>query len=124
MNKAISPVVFNVITIVALLYCVYQVAVVAPENTMPATNEALLILREVAGENDAVDETLPLRLAKDQERRRRLSNYLVVTMSIAVLANAFANRLGRQRQKANASEIRNLEAELRGVKSRRASNEG
>lgn len=124
MGNLNQPVIFNIITIATLLFCIYQVVEIAPGRTMPATDEALQILARLSQENDVADVTLALGLANDQVRRQRLTYSLVVTMSIAILANAIANLLGRQRQRTNVARIRNLEAELRGERSRRASNEG
>ena len=45
-----------------------------------------------------------------------LSTYLIVTMIIAILANVIANYLGRGRQHANTVRIRELEAELHGLR--------
>lgn len=120
MGKPIRPVIFNIITIAALLIALVQLLIVAPGRTTPTTNEAVQLLVELGQESDAVDETLSVRLAADQERRRWFTNSMTVTMSIAVLANVIANHLGRGRQRRNLDRIRRLEAELHGLQTRRS----
>ena len=112
MNEPIRPVVFNVITIAALLIALAQLVLVFPMYTMPATTEAIQLLEELAQESDAVEETLIDLLANDLMRRRWLGNSMIVTMGIAILANVIANHLGRGRQRVNVARIRQLEADL------------
>ena len=119
MGKLIRPVIFNIITIAALLIALVQLLIIAPGRTTPTTTEAVQLLGELARENDAVDESLGVRLATDQERRRWFSNSITVTMGIAILANIIANHLGRGRQRRNLDRIRRLEAELHGLQARR-----
>lgn len=123
MAKLIQPTVFNIITIAALLFCLVQV-LTSLERTMSATTEAVQLIVEHAPESDAVDETSSLRLAADQEWRLGLNNSMSVTAVIAILANILANYLGRRRHRMNHDRIRQLEAELRGLRSRRSSSEG
>ena len=117
MNERIRPVVFNVITIAALLIALVQLVLVSPMYTMPATTEALQLLAEIAQKSDAADESLITLLSNDLMRRRWLGNGMIVTMGIAILANVIANNLGRGRQRMNQDRIRRLEAELYGMRS-------
>ena len=117
MNERIRPVVFNVITIAALLIALVQLVLVSPMYTMPATAEAIQLLVELAQESDAVEETLIALLAGDVSRRKWLGNGMIVTMGIAILANGIANYLGRGRQRMNQDRIRQLEAELQAMRS-------
>lgn len=117
MNERIRPVVFNVVTIAALLIALVQLVLVSPMYTMPATAEAIQLLAELARENEAVDESLITLLENDVMRRRLLGNGMIVTMGIAILANVVANYLGRGRQRMNVDRIRRLEAELDGMRS-------
>ena len=57
-----------------------------------------------------------MRLAAEQEQRLRLANYLFVALMVAILANVFANYLGRGRHFENTARIRELEAEIRGMR--------
>ena len=117
MNERIRPVVFNVVTIAALLIALVQLVLVSPMYTMPATAEAIQLLAELAQENEAVDESVITLLENDVMRRRLLGNGMIVTMGIAILANVVANYLGRGRQRMNVDRIRRLEAELDGMRS-------
>ena len=117
MNEPIRPVVFNVITIAALLIALAQLVLVFPMYTMPATTEAIQLLGELAQESDAVEETLIELLANDLVRRKWLGNGMIVTMCIAILANVIANHLGRGRQRMNQARIRQLEADLQSMRS-------
>ena len=117
MNEGIRPVVFNVVTIAALLIALVQLVLVSPMYTMPATAEAIQLLAELARENEAVDESVITLLELDVMRRRLLGNGMIVTMGIAILANVVANYLGRGRQRMNLDRIRRLEAELDGMRS-------
>ena len=120
MEKLIRPVIFNIITIAALLIALVQLVIVAPGRTTPTTTEAVQLLVELAQESDAVDETLSVRLATDQERRQWFSSSMIVTMAFAILANVIANHLGRRRQRMNVARIRRLEAELHRLRLRRS----
>ena len=117
MNEPIRPVVFNVITIAALLIALAQLVLVFPMYTMPATTEAIQLLIELAQESDAVEESLIELLANDLMRRKWLGNGMIVTMTIAILANVIANDLGRGRQRMNQARIRQLEADLDAMRS-------
>ncbi|MYC95491.1 MAG: hypothetical protein F4X14_11015 [Caldilineaceae bacterium SB0661_bin_32] len=117
MNGRIRPVVFNVITIAALLIALVQLVLISPMYAMPATTEATQLLVALAQESDAVEESLITLLANDLMRRKWLGNGMIVTMGIAILANVIANYLGRGRQRVNQGRIRQLEAELDGMRS-------
>ncbi|MCZ0938708.1 MAG: hypothetical protein OXJ55_08740 [Caldilineaceae bacterium] len=120
MANLIRPVTFNILTIAALLFALVQIVILAPGRTTPTTTEAIQLLAELAREDNAVDETLSVRLTADQEQRQWLNNNMIVTITIAILANIVANYLGRGRQRTNQDRIRQLEAELYGLQSRRA----
>ena len=120
MEKLIRPVIFNIITIAALLFALVQMLIVAPGRTTPTTTEAVQLLAELARESDAVDQNLSVRLETDQARRRWFSNSMIVTMAVAILANLIANHLGRGRQRTNVARIRRLEEELHELQSRRS----
>ncbi len=117
MKEPIRPVVFNVITIAALLIALAQLVLVFPMYAMPATTEAIQLFEELAQESDAVEETLIELLANDLVRRKWLGNGMIVTMCIAILANVIANYLGRGRQRMNQARIRQLEADLQAMRS-------
>ncbi len=117
MNERIRPVVFNVITIAALLIALAQLVLVSPMYAMPATTEAIQLLVELAQERDVVEENLIELLADDLMRRKWLGNGMIVTMGVAILANVIANYLGRGRQRMNQAKIRHLEAELHAMRS-------
>ena len=119
MDKLIQPVVFNIITIAASLFCLFHVLTVQ-NRLLPATTEALQLIVEHAPQSDAVDDTLSLRLATDHEWRLSLWNSVSVTVVVVILANAIAYYLGRGRQRMNRDRIRQLEAELGGLQSRRS----
>lgn len=106
------PVVFNVITIVAMLFSLFQVAA-GSSGDMSSNAEAVQFLEELAEGGVEVDGALISGLAADQDMRSRLANYLIVTMVIAIVANVIANYLGRGRHATNLARIRELETELR-----------
>ncbi len=120
MGKLIQPITFNIITIAALLIALVQLLLVAPGRTTPTTTEAVQLLVELAQDSDAVDESLSVRLANDQERRRLFNFSMTITMGIAIVANVIANYLARGRHSRNLDRIRRLEAELQGLQARRS----
>lgn len=123
MDGVVRPVVFNVITVAALLFSLAQLMFLAPARMTATTDEAIGILAELAEEEDGVYETLHARLQIDKQRRQLLIAGLTATMMIAILANVVANRLGRKRQYTNVARIRQLEMELQRARSRRLQNE-
>ncbi len=106
------PVVFNVLTIVAMLFAMFQV-IAGASGPGTRTAEVIQLLEGLANDGVLEDDTLVPGLYSDQEMRSQLDNYLMVTMAIAIVANFIANYLGRGRHHSNLSRIRELEAELR-----------
>lgn len=120
MEKLIQPIIFNIITIAALLISLVQLLIVAPGRTTPTTTEAVQLLVELAQDTDAVDESLSVRLANDLDRRRLFNISMTITMGIAIFANVIANYLARGRHSRNLDRIRRLEAELQELQARRS----
>lgn len=114
-GKLLQPVVFNAITIVAMLYALSQMVTEGPRLLASSTG-ITLALEELAQDSDQVDESLIETFAADQDQRRGLFNEIIVVMVIAIVANVIANYLGRGRHHANTTRIRELEAELRAVR--------
>ncbi len=114
-DTMLQPVVYNIITIVALLFSLFQI-VTGASGRLVRTSEAIQVLEEFVAEGVLDDETIVRGLSADQAMRGRLDNYLIVTMLIAILANVVANYLGRGRHFTNTARIRELEAELRALR--------
>lgn len=112
-NRLSQPVLFNLITIVAMLFSLFQLVAVSQRT---ATNDVIELFEELGEKGDIEDETLSLRLAAEQDQRLRLANYLLATLLIAILANVVANYIGRGRHFENTARIRELEAEIRGMR--------
>lgn len=112
-GKFLQPVVFNAVTIVAMLLSLIQVVAVA-RGTM--TFEVIAFFDDLIEEGEIEDETLPVRLAAEQDERIRYSIYVLTTVLVAILANVAANYIGRGRHFENTARIRELEAELRGLR--------
>ena len=112
-SKLFQPVLFNLITIAAMLFSLFQLVAVSQRT---ATNEVVELFEELAAEGGIEDESLGVRLAAEQDQRLRLANYILVTLMIAILANVVANYIGRGRHHANTARIRELEAEIRGMR--------
>ena len=108
----LQPVVFNIITIVAMLFSLFQI-MTGESGRLTRTSDAIQLLEELAEDGVLEDDSIISGLSADRDMRTRLANYLVVTMVIAILANVVANYLGRGRHFTNISRIRELEAELR-----------
>ena len=111
-DTLIQPVVFNVITIVAMLFSLFQI-VTGESVRLTRSAEAIVLLEELAEDGVLEDDAIVSRISADRDMRTRLANYLIVTMVIAILANVVANYLGRGRHFTNTARIRELEAELR-----------
>ena len=111
----IQPVVFNIITIVAMLFSLFQV-VTGESARLTRSTEAIQLLEELAADGILEDDSIVSGLSADRDMRTRLANYLIVTMVIAILANVVANYLGRGRHFKNTTRIRELEAELRALR--------
>ena len=114
-GKLLQPVVFNVITIVAMLYGLTLGFVRGP-RVLSSSTGFTLTLAELAQAGEPADEELVATFAADEDLRRGLFNQVLLAMVIAILANVVANYLGRGRQHANSAMIRELEAELRGLR--------
>ncbi|MYC20261.1 MAG: hypothetical protein F4X62_02040 [Caldilineaceae bacterium SB0662_bin_25] len=114
-NELLQPVIFNVITIVALLFSLFQI-VTGTSGRLIRTADAIHALEELAADGVLEDDSIVSGLSTNRDQRTRLDNYLIVTMIIAILANVVANYLGRGRHHANTSRIRELEAELRALR--------
>lgn len=103
---AVRPVVFNVITILAMVLALYWTLTYPPEGFRP-------LLEEVAAENPGqVDEALLDTLQAGEDAREQGFNLGVIVMVIAIISNIAANYLGRQRQQENAARVAELEAQL------------
>ena len=114
-GKLLQPVVFNAITIVAMLYSLSQMVIEGPK-LLASSASITVALEELAEETELVDETLVSSFVADQEQRRSLFNEIIVVMAIAIVANVVANYLGRGRHHTNIARIRELEAEVRGLR--------
>lgn len=114
-SKLSQPVLFNLITIAAMLFSLFQLVAVSQRT---ATSEVIDLFEELAEEGVVADETLSVRLAAEREQRLRLANYILATLLFAILANVVANYLGRGRHFENTARIRELEAEIRGLRGR------
>ena len=114
-DELLQPVIFNVITIVALLFSLFQI-VTGASGRLIRTADAIHVLEELAAEGVIEDDSIISGLSTNRDQRTRLDNYLIVTMIIAILANVVANYLGRGRHHTNTSRIRELESELRGLR--------
>ena len=112
-GKLSQPVLFNLVTIAAMLFSLFQLVAVSQRT---ATSEVIELFEELAAEGEVEDETLSVRLAAEQEERLRLANYILATLLFAILANVVANYLGRGRHFENTARIRELEAEIRGLR--------
>lgn len=112
-GKLFQPVVFNVITIVAMLFSLFQIVAGGVDRTT-RTAQAIQLLEELVEEGVIEDEGIVSGVATDQSMRASLATTLYLTMLIAIVANVIANYLGRGRHHENLSRIRELEAELRG----------
>ncbi|MDE0198233.1 MAG: hypothetical protein OXK78_08570 [Caldilineaceae bacterium] len=111
-GKLLQPVVFNAITIVAMLYALSQMVIEAP-RLLSSSTAIMIEIEEIAQESDLLDESLVTTFAADQAQRRNLFNEIIAVMVVAIVANFIANYLGRGRQHTNIARIRELETELR-----------
>ena len=68
-SRLSQPVLFNLITIVAMLFSLFQLVTVSQRT---ATNEVIELFEELGEKGDIEDETLSLRLAAEQDERLRL----------------------------------------------------
>lgn len=115
MKRILSqPVLFNVITIVAMLFSLSQMVAVAHTST----DEIIAVFDRLVEQGKVEDETMPERLAAEQDHRAQQAVYVLAGMMTAILANVIANYIGRGRQHDNSLRIVELEAELRGLRAR------
>ena len=112
-GKLFQPVLFNLITIVAMLFLLFQLAESAHRTGATEINELYGALVE---EGAIQDEGLSARLDAEGEQRLQLATYILATLMIAILANVVANYIGRGRHFENTARIRELEAEIRGLR--------
>ncbi|MCY3719759.1 MAG: hypothetical protein OXG07_09420 [Anaerolineaceae bacterium] len=109
------PVLYNVITIVALILSV--IALLDQGRTLIAeTSEVITRLEGVAAESDPAVGEAAAAISASQQVRGDLYRQALIAMIIAILANVIANYLGRSRQWTNLSRIEALEAEIEGLR--------
>lgn len=105
-NFAVRPVVFNVITIAAMVFALNWTLNYPPDAFSP-------LLEQAAAEAPGmVDEAMVVSLQDTEALRVQGFNMGVIVMIIAILSNIVANYLGRQRQRQNLERIAELEAKL------------
>ena len=114
-GKLFQPVVFNMITIVAMLCSLFQMVAVAKRDEV-ATAKAVQLIEAFVEAGAIEDNGLTLRLAAESQQIALFEVYIVGTLLIAVMANVVANYLGRGRHYENRGKIRELEAEMRGLR--------
>ena len=114
-GKLLQPVVFNMITIVAMLFSLFQMVTVAKRDEV-ATAKAIQLIEEFVEEGEIEDDGLTLRLAAESQLIALFEVYIVGTLLIAIMANFMANYFGRGRHFENSGRIRELEAEMRGLR--------
>ena len=114
-GKFFQPVVFNMITIVAMLFSLFQIVAVAKRDVV-ATAKAVQLIEEFVEVGEIEDDGLTLRLADESRQIDLFEVYIVATLLIAVMANFVANYIGRGRHYENSGRIRELEAEMRGLR--------
>ena len=112
-GKLFQPVLFNLITIVAMLFLLFQLAESAYRTGVADIIESYAALVE---EGVIQDEGLSARLEAEENLLRQLALYILATLMIAILANVVANYIGRGRHFENTARIRELEAEIRGLR--------
>ena len=104
-SPVVRPVVFNVITVVAMMLALFWLLTMPPEATGP-------LLEQVEVETGLVDDALLVSLQENVVARAQATNVVVIAMIVAILSNIVANYLGRQRQKTNLARIAALETRL------------
>ena len=82
-NELLQPVIFNVITIVALLFSLFQI-VTGTSGRLIRTADAIHALEELAADGVLEDDSIVSGLSTNRDQRTRLDNYLIVTMIIAI----------------------------------------
>ncbi len=116
-GKIFQPVVFNLITIVAMLFSLLQLVTVAKRDEV-ATAKAVQLIEEFVEEGEIEDDGLAVRLATESREIAAFEVYIVGTLLLAIMANFVANYIGRGRHYENTGRIRELEAEMRGLRGR------
>ena len=114
-GKFSQPVLFNMITIAAMLFSLFQMVAVAKRDEV-ATAKAVQLIEEFVEEGAIEDDGLTLRLAAESNQIALFEVYIVGTLLIAIMANVVANYIGRGRHYENTGRIRELEAEMRGLR--------
>ncbi len=114
-GKFFQPVVFNMITIVAMLVSLFQMVAVAKRDEV-STAKAIQLIEQFVEEGAIADDGLTLRLTAESTQIALFEVYIVGTLLIAVMANVVANYIGRGRHFENRGRIRELEAEMRGLR--------
>ena len=114
-GKIFQPVVFNLITIVAMLFSLFQLVSVAKRDEV-ATARAVQLIEEFVEEGEIEDDGLAQRLAAESREIAAFEVYIVGTLLLAIMANFVANYIGRGRHYENTGRIRELEAEMRGLR--------
>lgn len=112
-DKLFQPVLFNLITIVAMLFLLFQLVESAYRTGVADIIESYAALVE---EGVIQDEGLSARLEAEENLLLQLALYILATLMIAILANVVANYIGRGRHFENTARIRELEAEIRGLR--------
>jgi len=112
------PVLYNVITIVALILSV--IALLDQGRILIAeTAEIIARLEGVAAESDPAVGEAAAAIRAGQQARGALYGQALITMIIAVVANVIANYLGRTRHWTNLSRIKELEMEVENLRGNR-----
>lgn len=111
-GKIFQPVIFNLITIVAMLFLLYQIVESAHRT---GSTEIIEMYDELVNEGDIVDTGLRVRMDAERDQSVKVATYVLVTLMVAILANVVANYIGRGRHFENTARIRELEAEIRGL---------
>ena len=114
-GKLFQPVLFNLITIVAMLFLLFQLVESVYRTGVVDIIESYAALVE---EGAIEDEGLRARLEAEKKLLLQLGTYILSTLMIAILANVAANYMGRGRHFENTARIRELEAEIRGLRGR------
>ncbi len=109
------PVLYNVITIVALILSV--IAMLDQGRSLIAeTSEVITRLEGAAAESDPAVGEAAAAIRASQGIRGSLYRQALIAMIVAIVANVIANYLGRTRHWANVSRIQALEAEIEGLR--------
>ena len=116
-GKFFQPVVFNMITVAAMLCSLVQMLAVA-ERDVVATARAVQLIEEFVEAGEIEDDGLTVRLSDESDQIAIFDLYIGGTLLIPIMANVLANYFGRGRHYENSGRIRELEAEMRGLRGR------